>query len=586
MLQIVTKMYFRDGVPLYSTVHREVLWTNRNFLRDDLVDLPVGELAPSTGVEPVSAVTLSVAEHLEAEHPDGERSGHVATGGTDLVDDLADVLSFGLNAVFNRDGDLVKKLVPSSFDGSSRVSASKLFRDTFDPARFVPEDELHEFRRFMSQLLALKRSNFEAAIRAIRRIVRATQRATTDPTLAYVDFVAALESLSEGAEAPIPTWDRLDDRKRRLFDDALSSADADLAERVRQAAMEAERLGFRRRFVAFVMDSVSPDFFRTEAVGAVRPVRGADLERVLKLAYDIRSLNVHVLVDLPPEAWEFGDRAETVSPPDLGTMLSLEGLARLARHVVRSYVARAPAEVDVTFNWRASLPGILQMRAAPQYWIWNAEGFDRKSAERYLSGLVSHLIETFAKRNDGIPDMSAVLEQIEELLPATGEGSAKDALVAIYVLLHRVLAPDDRRSRAAEFVDAYEDLLKRPGMPAFAAGLLSDQLPEWTEDELHALATKRRQERSRNAHLELPSSVDAALQAMAAEHLNKAGRIEEAQALASFAVEELPGNGLLMKWEAGLADGEDPQLDLGALVMGIDPDDELEKAEEAPAAPS
>lgn len=51
VLQIVTKMYFREGVPLHSTVHREVLYTNRGFLCGGVVD-SVGELAPSTGVRP------------------------------------------------------------------------------------------------------------------------------------------------------------------------------------------------------------------------------------------------------------------------------------------------------------------------------------------------------------------------------------------------------------------------------------------------------------------------------------------------------------------------------------------------------
>jgi hypothetical protein len=210
VLQIVTKMYFRKGVPLHSTVHRRVLYTNRDFLWADLVDLPVGELAPSTGFEPVSTVTLSVTEHLEAENPDGERSGLVATGGTELIDALADVLSFGLNAVFSRDGDLVRRLVPDSLDKSSRSSASKLFRLIFDPHRFVQDAELDEIRRFIAQLVALKRSHFEAAMRAIRRIVRATQRAVDDPTIAYVDLVAALESLSDGAprRPPGTAWMR------------------------------------------------------------------------------------------------------------------------------------------------------------------------------------------------------------------------------------------------------------------------------------------------------------------------------------------------------------------------------------------
>lgn len=571
MLQIVTKMYFRQGVPLHSTVHREVLYTNRSFLRADLVELPVGELAPSTGFAAVSTVTLSVTEHLEAEDPDGERSALVATGGTELVDDLADVLSFGLNAVFSRDRDLVKRLVPDSLEGSSRSSASKLFRHTFDPHLFVPDAELEELRRFMTQLLALKRSSFEAALRAIRRIVRATQRAVDDPTIAYVDLVAALESLSAGTSAPPLPWDRLDAVKRGLVDEALEGADADVAERVRRAVVEGERLGFKSRCVTFVMANVSPEYFRTEASDAVRPMRGAILERAVKLAYDVRSRNVHVLEDLPPEAWVLGDRADTVWPPEMGTMLSLEGLARLARHVVRSYVDRAPVQVDRTFDWRASLPGVVRMHLAPQYWIWNAEGFDHTSASQYFTGFVEQLASAFSGHGEGVTDMRAVLERIEELLPGTADGQVKTLMVAIYALWHRVLPPSDHRPRATSILAAHEHLLQRPDLPSFVVGLVFGQLPEWTDDQWNTLASDRREQRSTRRHLGLPSGYDAALQIMAAERLMEAGRTDEALALARYAIEEMPGNQPLMVWEAELTAGRVSDLDLRALVLGLEP---------------
>jgi hypothetical protein len=572
VLQIVTKMYFREGVPLHSTVHREVLYTNCSFLPFGVVvDLPVGELAPSTGMMPVSTVTLSVTEHLEAEDPDGEPSMRVATGGTELVDALADVLSFGLNAVFSRDRDLVKRLVPDSLDDSRRSSASRLFRRTFDAHRYVPEEELEELRRFMTQLLGLKRSHFEAATRAIRRIVRATQRSVDDPTIGYVDLVAALESLSDGTSAPGPTWDQMPGRKQRLIDDALEGVDADLASRVRDAVMEAERLGTGSKFVAFVMENISPDYFRTEAIDALRPFRGADLERALKLAYRVRSRNVHTLADLPQEAWVLGDRADTVSPPGMGIMLSHEGLARLARHVVRSYVDRAPVEVEPEFDWRASLPGVIQMRVAPQYWVWQAAGFDHKSVSKYFSGFVSHLIETLAERNDGVVDIRPVLERIEQFLPGTANGPAKSLMVAIYALWHSVVAQSDRRADATGVLAQHEHLLQKVEVSSFVVGLLSEQMPQWTDDEWHRLATGRRAERLRPTHVELPASVDAALQVMTAERLMAAGRTDEARSLAGFALEELPGNEPLRAWEAGLATGEPHELDLRALVLQLEP---------------
>ena len=296
-----------------------------------------------------------------------------------------------------------------------------------------------------------------------------------------------------------------------------------------------------------------------------------------------------MLEDLPPEAWVLGGGEETVSPPGMGTMLSLEGLARLGRHVVRSYVDRAPVEVDLTFDWRASLPGLVRMQAAPQYWVWSAEGFDQESASRYFSGLAGNLADAFAGRTEGVADIRAVLERIEQLLPGTADGPAKTLMVAIYALWHRALAPSDHRPRAADLLAEHERRLQRAEMPSFVAGLLSNQLPEWTDDQWHALATERRAQRSRRHHLELPAGFDAALQVMVAERLMEARQSDEARTLACFAVEELPGNSPLIAWEAGLATGQASQLDLRALVLQLDPgatpQQEAPHCAGAPAAP-
>jgi hypothetical protein len=251
-------------------------------------------------------------------------------------------------------------------------------------------------------------------------------------------------------------------------------------------------------------------------------------------------------------------------------MLSHEGLARLARHVVRSYVDHAPSETE-TFDWRASLPGKVRMRVAPQYWVWKADGLDHKSVSRYFSGFASHLVDTFAGRNEGVSDMRGVLERIEQLSPEVADGPDKTLMVAIYALWHSAVAASDHRPQSVEFLTKHGHLLQRLEAPSFVVGLLTEQLPDWTDDQWHTLATERRAERERRRHLELPAGFDAALQVMAAERLMEAGRADEAHTLAGFAVEELPGYEPLVEWEAGLTAGRPSELDLRALVLGLEP---------------
>jgi len=565
MLQIVTKMYFRDGVELYSTLHREVLYTNCTFLREDSVTLPVGELAPSTGTGAISTATISVTEHLEAELPDGTRSIQVATGGTELIDDIADVLSIGLNAIFSPNVDLVRRLVPDTI-GRPAGRDEPLFRRTFDPGRYVNDDERRKLRQFMTQLIGLRRKHFERAMRAIRHTVRATRRAAEDPTTAYIDLVAAIESLSEGAEVPAVAWERLEGRKRGIFDQALDDLDDAARDRVRQAVISAERLGAKSRFVYFAA-GVSPSFFRTEAEGAKWPIRSADLERALKRAYDMRSSSVHSLEQLPQEVWMLGRGADTVAADD-EPMLTLEGLARLTRHLLERYVERAPTGIDAEFDWRGSLPGRLEMRMAPKYWIWQDARFSHASVPSYFAGFTENLLDVFAGREDGVADIRGVLERIEQMLPGTADGDVKTMLAGIYALWHRTIRVEDQRLGAEDLLAEHSHVLEEPSIVSFVVGLLSNRAHQWSVDDWQALAVLRREQRQKRNHLRIAPALDMALQVIAAERLSEAGRVDQAKKLAAYAVEELPGDTRLLAWELGVVDG-DAEIDLRALTLGL-----------------
>jgi len=563
MLQIVTRKFFRDGVPLHSRPQRRVLYTNRLFLHADVIGLPVGELAPSNGHETPAAVTATVIEHLEAQNLDGSDAFLISTGGEELLDQLADVLSFALDAVFTRDQSRAVRLVPPR---TGETPTSKLFRQTFASGRVITDAELEGLRIFEAKLLALRRTEFERVMRAIRRMVRAQQRAADDPTLAYVDLVAALESLSDSAPAPPFPWERMDSRKRDLIDAALEGVDDEHAEAVRSAVIEAERAGAARRFLAFVTDHVSAAYYRDDAVGAIRPPRAIDLEGLLKAAYAIRSRSVHSLVDLPEEAWVLSQGADTVVVPDQEPMLTLEGLSRLARHVIRQYVDRAPEGTGEEFDWRAALPGIIYAELAPQYWLWQHSGFDHHAAERYLEGLIEHLV--VLERSEPIADLTGVLETIERQVRGLQPGDARSAMLAIYVLWHRVTAAELHRPGADAVLALAAEEFAAPTVVAFAVSLVVGPTPDWTVEQWIALAADRVAQRSRRRHLQLPRGFDAALHVMTAERLLDEGRSEEADGAAARAVEEMPGHEALIEWERAIRRGEINDLDLRAVAFG------------------
>lgn len=396
VLQIVTGMYFRN-VPVNEMLHRAVFYTNGWTFSTDPIVLPVGRLLFTSAPSAVTAVTLEALERLEAVRPDGQPELLIATGGTELLDDAAAVFAFALNVTCSRNAALVERLVPPTLGTRPSNQPSSILRRTFDPQVYLLPGDLDEAREFCTKLLALSRKNFEAAMRAIRRVVDATYRVSDDPSLAYTLFIAALESLAQLVTSPDNTrnWETYDGRKRKIIDAAVADLRFEQAAKVRDAILATDQLSLARRFRAFTIDNIDPSFYRLEAESAQRPIRAHDLPNALDVAYRFRSRNVHALEVLAPELWAVSDRADTIKFEGR-PLFSLEGLNRLSRHVIKVFVERSPTDLDPDFNYREHLPGVVRMELAPQYWIGNADGFHPRAASALLKGFLDLLLEVLA----------------------------------------------------------------------------------------------------------------------------------------------------------------------------------------------
>ncbi|TDX04046.1 hypothetical protein EV647_2307 [Kribbella sp. VKM Ac-2566] len=569
MLQIAAGRFFRPDVTLNETEHRYTVYSNAWFIGDPPIALPVGEVIASTEMGLTSSAMIAVVDRLEQQRPDGTDDFMIATGGTALVDDLAYLMTFVLNRTVSRNHDQTRRLVTG--DGTPRGrSANDLFPGLFEPRQSVQPSQWDDLRQFMHGLLNMNRDDFARVMRAIRNAVDATRRALDDPTGAYTDLVAALESISDDELSAPVTWDRYDGSKRKIVDAALANADQEVADKVRTAVLEAERTGLKRRFISSTLARLSSDYYRDDAVGTVRPPRAPDLERMLSIAYDIRSRRSHVLEDLGEGVWLFTDGAETAYEPSFERVLTLAGLWRLIRHVVRRYVTDADKVAPDPWDYRDALPGIVEMQLAPQYWIWQTGGLTAEAATRRLDGFAEALIGWIGGHHtDGLP-LDQVCQEIEGLVPKLPDGESKTALIAVHLLWHALVDPADHRSEAAAFIDEYQAVLDTPSPSAFTVSLLSNRpMPTWSADDWIVMAQARNDARNTKTHAPLPAAIDALIQLEAADQLEAAGRHDEAVSFAANAVGELPGNEALLGWEARLVAGNhDPDFDVHTFLFG------------------
>lgn len=564
MLQIVQGHHFRD-VPRTDYVHRAILYTNlRSFPRASPTELMFGRVFPSTIHEAVATITVEAREQLEAETLSGQAEVLVATSGDQLIDEIAATLCFYFNAVCVRSPDQARRLISQSSNPEDvRSGPGSILRQTFDARAVFSDEQTAAYNRFLLKLTGLGRREYEAAMRAIRQIVDATLMVAEDVTLAYTLLVAALESLAQNASPHPSSWHDYDPVKRKRIDEATADLSGDQRARLRSALLENEHLSLQRRFISFVLDHTGPSFYRAEAVGAIRPISASDLPAALQTAYRIRSRNVHALQNLPPEVWMMADRSDTA---DLAgaTVLSLEGLARLARHVVRQFVERQQTRAaDDEFDYRSALPGIMQVQFAPEYWIHIPQRFNAKTAPGTLKGMIDRLVEGLADRQEALlVDMSAVLDRIATLAPGLQPGISRHAMSGIVALGNGVLPEEHHLLPKRRLKEIIAEDMAQPTIVSFAITLLVEGKVGWPLETLRTVAEQRVRERRKADHQPMPKRLDAALHLLLADRLQEAGEMQLALQELARAVETAPGLAELIEYEAAQQRGEDPVFHL------------------------
>ena len=567
VLQISNGLYFETDDP-YETVHRRVVYTNGLRGRADDIELPIGTLRFTSGYGDIQPVVVEATDRLEKTDRDGSPSPHIATGGDELIDDVVDVVAFGLDLVILPDLDLARRVVAGGAQGTRR--RAKLLRHVLEPARFVSDAEIEELRGLCRELLALKRSYFEAVMRAIRRVADAVTFAGSDVTLSYTLFVAALESLAKDAPAPVSTWKNYEARKRKIIDAACAELADDQAEKVRDAVLEIDMLALRRKFQGFVLDHITEDFYRGDAIHSTNPIRAVELPKALDFAYQVRSKTVHELRDLAPELRELAQQNDTVWHNGK-TLLSLEGLHRVCQHVIRQYIKRAPTGIDPDFQqrYRSVIPGIVRVRLSPELWLPRYSDFPASECPRIFSALVESLRGVSSGEAEGVIDLRVPLEQIEALLPGEAKDQQRLPMIATYLLWHATVAEALERPEAERFLDPHVHLLDAPSMYSYALRAFGGQ-SGWDESELVTLADEREallRQQPKNL-LELPARLDATLRIDLAQRAwNRGDQIACLEQLGK-AIGLLPGDEELIAWEQRIRkDGLFPEVDLRAFFL-------------------
>lgn len=553
MLQIITGKFFRD-VPLTERLHRGVYYTNLRFPSEQSIETRVGRLLPSTGWGGLSTPTYEITERLESVERNGSRSIMISTGGAELVNDFAAVVSFALNVTCTPDPDLTRRLVGDRNPGLGMSNVpSRYLQHTFNPEIIATEDADERLVAFIDKLVSLRRAVFEDVMRAIRQYVIATHRLGDSPDLAYTLFVAALESLAQSHDGHVGTWTDYEEAKRNRIDTALHDAPAEIADKVRAGILEVEQVALRRRFISFALAHLAPSFFRRDAEVVASPVSRTVLPRALDAAYRIRSRYVHRLKPLPKILGSPDHRFE-IMEDDGNPILTFNGLARLVRHAILTFVNRQPAGEDPDFDYRQELPNIVRVRMASRYWIGQAEGLTVQSARSYLSAHFDEVGQVLAKAPDAaITDIPLILAKIEELVPGLAKASQRIPLLVLYASFHERVSEPHCRPNAEVFITRYSEELGSPAIETLFLYVSTGRELPWPLEEIEGLRRAYFDQKFSKHSLNVGFVAETMLTLCVAERYRIGGDESRARELIAFAVENYPASASLRAFEGRCA---------------------------------
>ena len=429
MLQIGTGKLFTREVE-YRNNLKGIIYTNLSLMRDDKIETVAGSLIATDTLRTSSVLIYELEELIEA---CGEGAGVLVSHGiASFILDFSSILSFALNCTASPSYALTERLLSDEIGVTTHTIPNKVVKQTFDKIIYCQEDHKQFLINFSRQLLGLERKTFLGVMSAINTYVTGMQRIADDFELAYTLLVASIESLAQDFDGHQATWLDYDQSKRRAIDVALNDVGEDSAEQVRNAILQNEHTSLSKRFREFAIQHINPSFYREEAEQAINPLTCFDLQSTLSNAYLARSKYIHNLKKLPKPLDRDTAFTETCRIENK-TWLTLQGLSRLARHVIIQFLMRQPTIDREPYNYSLERSNVMQVRLAPEYWIGTVN-FNQGSGVVRLEGFLSQFANILEKApNESITDLTDLLTELASNIDSLKKVD-KQAFIALYII--------------------------------------------------------------------------------------------------------------------------------------------------------
>ena len=224
------------------------------------------------------------------------------------------------------------------------------------------------------------------------------------------------------------------------------------------------------------------------------------------------------------------------------------GLARLARHVIATFIQRQPKVYREEYDYQLEQPGVAIIELEPRYWVGRADNLHHNAGRRRLEGFLKQATACLLEEQGAsVTNLQEMLAEVEKMLPQMSTHQLRP-FIALYIL-YSSMVRDGRMDNCDLILERYGHELDDPSVEAMLTLLLLEHIPDWDLAEHQEVHDAYFREKHHRNGLRVPPALEAGLCLALAERYRLAGNVIQARDLIIQAVDNHPGHAPLWDLE-------------------------------------
>jgi len=435
MLQIISGKFYQNK-EIHNNPTQMFLYSNANIENEfEIVGIKIKQV---DNIDNIYKYSINFDNKIE------QQSGNfsIVNAWSDVVlFQVKNVLTFYFDSFWDEEEYVVKKMCKERIKKGSRMEyvPANYVRSILNKERKVDEKRILEEKENVSNLIALSREDYVTVITCIKTYCASVRLLETDPNLAYSMLVFALESLSQSYDKYEPKWEDYDENIKGKLEKKFKMMDETLAEEIKNILLKNAHLKLSKRFLHFILNYLNDDFYFTKDIS--NKIQRDDVERALKNAYNIRSRYAHALkLIIDQSAVDNISKVSDYFRNNREPYLTYSGLLRVMKYVVIEFVGQKEKVERESIDWQKGLPGIIDVKLGPEFWMSKNESSKCEWASARLQGYIEGLMEK--KAYDITDVMKTYIENFEHV-----KEESKRSIFALCILWNATVKHDSEKKK-------------------------------------------------------------------------------------------------------------------------------------------